>query len=73
MNVERMMPETRLGDLTVGDLIDVIGWALTYYRSAQGDDVAGFAMSGPRLQLPPLNEHWRAVQSPWWTISDSDE
>lgn len=73
MDVERMMPETKLGDLTVGDLMDVIGWALTYYRSAQGDDVGGFTARGSQPLLPLLNPRWLTVDSPWWTMSDAGD
>jgi len=71
MAIENLAPETRLSDLTVSDLMDLIGWALSYYRSAQGEDTAGFVAAGPSLIVDAPNERWRSAGSRWWSTAPS--
>ena len=63
MDLEHITPETKLSDLTAGDLMDLIGWALTRYRAGEQGDVSGFTFSGHTPVLLPLNPSWDGFNS----------
>jgi len=67
MDLSELKPETPLSQLTAGDLMDMIGWALTHYRAAEAGDVSGFVFTGFSPTLPQINESWSSFQGRFWS------
>lgn len=66
MDLQELRPDTPLSELTAGDLVELIGWALTQYKAAEAGDVSGFAFRGFSPALPAFNDKWGDFQSQWW-------
>lgn len=63
---EKIGPGTPVSELTVGDLLDIIGWALTNYKAGEQGDVQGFAFQGYKPAVPALSALWRDWQPQYW-------
>ena len=69
--IKETTPDTPLSELTVGDLMELIGWAITQHKAAQDGDVEGFAFVGSKPVLPALNPSWGVFQSRYWALTSS--
>jgi hypothetical protein len=81
-NWQEVKPDTPLSELTVGDLIEAIGWALAQYRPGQSGDVEGFVFGGgtqPTMLAPKANQvalmgwketgQWGQWNSNFWGVT----
>jgi hypothetical protein len=59
-------PETKVSELTAGELVDLIGWALTQYKAGEQGDVAGFSFTGFQPNLPQLGDRWKTFRPRHW-------
>jgi hypothetical protein len=59
-------PDTPVSQLSVGELLDLIGWALTHYKAGEQGDVAGFSWSGAKPNLPNLGPNWKVYTPQYW-------
>jgi hypothetical protein len=63
---EKLGPDTPISELSVGDLLEVIGWALTNYKAGESGDVQGFTFQGFRPAIPALSSQWKNWQPTHW-------
>lgn len=62
-------PDTPVSTLSVGDLVDLIGWALTQYKASEQGDVTGFTFTGAKPNLPKLSPLWKNYNPQFWARS----
>jgi hypothetical protein len=68
---EKIGPDTPVSELTAGELLEIIGWALTGYKAGEAGDVAGFGFTGHKPNLPEMGPRWATFQPQYWSKKPS--